>query len=327
MILYNSDIQKEIRKIDSRKDMPMPVIIPENLPASKILMEERIFVMHEKRAKNQDIRPLRIAIVNLMPTKIVTETQLLRLIGNTSLQVEVDLIHMDSHVSKNTSTEHLQTFYTTFEEVKNQYYDGLIVTGAPVETMDFEDVNYWNELTPILDFAQKNVFSSMFICWGAQAALYHYYGVSKHIVGEKIFGVFEHHVKKRNALVRGFDDIFYAPHSRHTTWNTKEIKAIKELEILADSEEAGVYMVSSVDQKFLFVSGHSEYDASILKEEYLRDKEKGLPIAIPKNYFPNNDITKEPLVRWRGHGNLLFANWLNRIYQDTPYDLEMGLHN
>lgn len=305
----------------------MPVIIPEHLPASKILMEERIFVMHEKRAKNQDIRPLRIAIVNLMPTKIVTETQLLRLIGNTSLQVEVDLIHMDSHTSKNTSIEHLQAFYTTFEEVKNEYYDGLIVTGAPVETMDFEDVNYWNELTPILDFAQKNVFSSMFICWGAQAALYHYYHIPKHIVGEKIFGVFEHHVKKRNALVRGFDDVFYAPHSRHTTWNLKQIEAVKELEILAHSEEAGVYMVSSIDQKFLFVSGHSEYDASILKEEYLRDKEKGLPIAIPKNYFPNDDITKEPLVRWRGHGNLLFANWLNRIYQDTPYDLKTGLQS
>lgn len=305
----------------------MPVIIPENLPATETLTKENIFVMHEKRAKMQDIRPLSIAIVNLMPTKIVTETQLLRLIGNTSLQVEVDFISMESHVSKNTAVEHLEDFYKNFEDIKDKYYDGMIVTGAPVETMDFQDVNYWNELVPILDFAKTNVFSTLFICWGAQAALYHYYKVPKVILDKKMFGIFEHNVIKRRPIVRGFDDIFFAPHSRHTTCLTSEIEKVEQLEILAISEKAGAYLMVSKDQKFVFVTGHSEYDPEGLKNEYFRDLEKGLDINIPSNYFPNDDTSKEPVVRWRGHGALLFSNWLNyHVYQGTPYNL-MKLNN
>lgn len=300
----------------------MPVIIPENLPATEVLNNENIFVMHEKRAKSQDIRPLSIAVVNLMPTKIVTETQLLRLIGNTSLQVEVDLISMDSHVSKNTSATHLDTFYKSFKEIKDNYYDGMIITGAPIETLDFEEVNYWEELVPLLDYAKTHVCSTLFICWGAQAALYHYYKIPKRILDKKMFGVFEHKVLKRQPIVRGFDDMFFAPHSRHTTCDLEEIKKVDEVEVLAYSDEAGAYLMTSKDQRFVFVTGHSEYDPEGLKTEYWRDVEKGLDIEIPKNYFPNNDPNKDPVVRWRGHGALLFSNWLNyHVYQETPFNI------
>ncbi len=301
----------------------MPVIIPPALPATEVLTREQIFVMHEQRAQTQDIRPLRLAIVNLMPTKIVTETQLLRLISNTALQVEVDLIRMASHVSKNVSEEHLQTFYKDFQDIRGSKYDGMIVTGAPVEHLPFQDVNYWEELKRILDFADRNVFSSMFICWGAQAALYHYYGVPKHALAEKCFGVFPHTVQCRRPIVRGFDDLFYAPHSRHTEFRAEDVAKVKELEIIATSEEAGVYLVTSTDGRKVFVSGHCEYDPLTLDAEYRRDISQGKAIAIPKNYYRDDDPDKEPLVRWRAHGNLLFANWLNYyVYQETPYDLE-----
>lgn len=300
----------------------MPVIIPENLPATEILNNENVFVMHEQRAHSQDIRPLKIAIVNLMPTKIVTETQLLRLIGNTSLQVEVDLIHMASHHSKNTAQAHLESFYKNFEDIKDNHYDGMIVTGAPVEKLAFSDVNYWEELVPVFDFAKTNVFSTLFICWGAQAAMYHYYGVPKVDLTEKMFGVFENKVIKNRSIVRGFDDVFFAPHSRHTECRVEDIEKVAELEIVAQSDEAGVYLAISKDQRFVFVAGHSEYDPNGLKDEYLRDIKLGLPIQVPKNYFPNDDPSQAPVVKWRGHGNLLFANWLNyHVYQETPYEL------
>lgn len=301
----------------------MPVIIPAALPATETLIQEQIFVMNEQRAKQQDIRPLKIAIVNLMPTKIVTETQLLRLLSNTPLQVEVDLIRMTSHVSKNVSEEHLTTFYKDFEEIKNNHYDGMIITGAPVEMLEFHEVDYWGELQQIMDFANKNVFSSLFICWGAQAAMYHYYGVPKYPLNAKRFGVFEHEVKLRRRIVKGFDDVFYAPHSRHTEFRAEDIEKVDDLEIIAESKEAGVYMVASKDGRRIFVSGHCEYDPLTLDSEYRRDLSQGKPIAIPKNYYPNDDANKEPIVRWRGHGNLLFSNWLNYyVYQETPYDIE-----
>lgn len=300
----------------------MPVIIPAALPATETLNNEQIFVMHEQRAQTQDIRPLKLAIVNLMPTKIVTETQLLRLISNTALQVEVDLIRMASHVSKNVSEEHLTAFYKDFEEIKNNKYDGMIVTGAPVEQMSFQEVNYWDELKQIFDFADENVFSTLFICWGAQAALYHYYGVPKYALAEKRFGVFEHEIMKKRPIVRGFDDIFYAPHSRHTEFRAGDIAKVDELEIIAQSSEAGVYLVASKDGRRIFVSGHCEYDPLTLDSEYRRDVSQGKTIAIPKNYYPNDDPSCTPMVRWRGHGNLLFANWLNYyVYQETPFDL------
>lgn len=300
----------------------MPVIIPVDLPATEILSQEQIFVMHEQRAQEQDIRPLQLAIVNLMPTKIVTETQLLRLISNTSLQVEVDLIHMASHVSKNVSEQHLQTFYQEFENIKDKHYDGMIITGAPVEQLSFQEVNYWEELTKIFAFADENVFSTMFICWGAQAALYHYYGIPKYGLPEKRFGVFEHDVLLKRPIVRGFDDVFYAPHSRHTEFRAGDVAKVEELEIIAQSAEAGVYLVGSKDGRRVFVSGHCEYDPLTLDAEYQRDIHQGKEIAIPKNYYPNDDPSCQPLVRWRGHGNLLFANWLNYyVYQETPYDL------
>lgn len=300
----------------------MPVIIPAALPATETLTNEQIFVMHEQRAQTQDIRPLKLAIVNLMPTKIVTETQLLRLISNTALQVEVDLIRMASHVSKNVSEEHLTAFYKDFEEIKNNKYDGMIVTGAPVEQMSFQEVNYWDELKLIFDFADKNVFSTLFICWGAQAALYHYYGVPKYSLPEKRFGVFEHEIMKKRPIVRGFDDNFYAPHSRHTEFRAGDVAKVDELEIIAQSPEAGVYLVASKDGRRIFVSGHCEYDPLTLDSEYRRDVSQGKTIAIPKNYYPNDDPSCTPMVRWRGHGNLLFANWLNYyVYQETPFDL------
>ena len=299
----------------------MPVIIPAALPATETLTNEQIFVMHEQRARTQDIRPLKLAIVNLMPTKIVTETQLLRLISNTALQTEVDLIRMVSHVSKNVSEEHLQTFYKDFDEIKHTKYDGMIVTGAPVEQMSFQEVNYWDELKQIFDFADQNVFSTMFICWGAQAALYYYYGVPKYALPEKMFGVFEHEVLCKRPIVRGFDDVFYAPHSRHTEFRAGDIAKVDELEIIAQSREAGVYLAASKDGHRVFVSGHCEYDPLTLDSEYRRDLDRGAAIAPPKNYYPNNDPSCAPVVRWRSHGNLLFANWLNYyVYQETPYD-------
>ena len=300
----------------------MPVIIPAALPATETLTNEQIFVMHEQRAQAQDIRPLKLAIVNLMPTKIVTETQLLRLISNTALQAEVDLIRMASHVSKNVSAEHLATFYKDFEEIKNNQYDGMIVTGAPVEQLSFQEVNYWDELKLIFDFADKNVFSTLFICWGAQAALYHYYGIPKYPLPEKRFGVFEHEVMIKRPIVRGFDDVFYAPHSRHTEFRAGDIAKVDELEIIAQSSEAGVYLVASKDGRRVFVSGHCEYDPLTLDAEYRRDVSQGKPISVPKNYYPNDDPSCTPVVRWRGHGNLLFSNWLNYfVYQTTPYDI------
>ena len=300
----------------------MPVIIPVALPATETLTNEQIFVMHEQRAQAQDIRPLKLAIVNLMPTKIVTETQLLRLISNTALQAEVDLIRMASHVSKNVSAEHLATFYKDFEEIKNNQYDGMIVTGAPVEQLSFQEVNYWDELKLIFDFADKNVFSTLFICWGAQAALYHYYGIPKYPLPEKRFGVFEHEVMIKRPIVRGFDDVFYAPHSRHTEFRAGDIAKVDELEIIAQSSEAGVYLVASKDGRRVFVSGHCEYDPLTLDAEYRRDVSQGKPISVPKNYYPNDDPSCTPVVRWRGHGNLLFSNWLNYyVYQETPFDL------
>ena len=300
----------------------MPVIIPAALPATETLTNEQIFVMHEQRAQSQDIRPLKLAIVNLMPTKIVTETQLLRLISNTALQAEVDLIRMASHVSKNVSEEHLATFYKDFEEIKNNHYDGMIVTGAPVEQLSFQEVNYWDELKMIFDFADKNVFSTLFICWGAQAALYHYYGIPKYPLPEKRFGVFEHEVMVKRPIVRGFDDVFYAPHSRHTEFRAGDIAKVGDLEIIAQSPEAGVYLVASKDGHRVFVSGHCEYDPLTLDAEYRRDVSQGKPIQVPKNYYPNDDPSCTPVVRWRGHGNLLFSNWLNYyVYQETPFDL------
>jgi homoserine O-succinyltransferase len=278
--------------------------------------------MTEHRAIHQDIRPLRIAILNLMPTKIVTETQILRLIGNSPLQVDVVLLHPKSHVSKNTPQEHLIQFYRHFDDVKDQKFDGLIITGAPVETLEFEEVDYWEELTRIMEWSKTHVFSTFHICWGAQAALYYHYGIPKYPLEKKMFGVFPHRINKQYVkLFRGFDDVFYVPHSRHTTVLRKDIEKVNELEILSESDEAGIYIVMSKDGKQVFITGHSEYDAGTLRNEYLRDKAKGLDIQIPKNYFPNDDETKEPVVSWRGHANLLYTNWLNYyVYQETPYD-------
>lgn len=301
----------------------MPIIIPRGLPAYKTLKDENVFVMHEKRAKTQDIRPLRLAIVNLMPTKEVTETQLIRMLANTPLQVDLELLTMDSHESKNTDPLHLENFYQTFEEVKHHKYDGMIITGAPVEFLPFEEVDYWRELTEIMEYTKKNVFSTLHICWGAQAGLYYHYGIQKHILPEKVFGVFKHKLRsKKNELVRGFDEEFYAPHSRHTTIRKEDIQAVPQLKILADSEKAGVHMVCTRDKRQVFVQGHMEYDRETLKWEYERDVKKGMDIAIPENYYKDDDPEKEVIVRWSGHGNLFFANWLNFIYQETPYDLE-----
>jgi len=302
----------------------MPVKIPDSLPARGVLESENIFVMGEHRAATQDIRPMRIAILNLMPLKVVTETQLLRLLGNSPLQVEITLLHMESHESKNTPTEHLLQHYRTFADIQDQYFDGLVITGAPVEQMDFENVDYWPELVEVMDWAQQHVFSTLYICWGAQAGLYHYYGVPKHPLPAKMFGVFPHRVDVRfEALVRGFDDVFYAPHSRHTETRREDILAVPELVLLSESDESGVYIVLSADRRHVFVTGHSEYDPLTLQSEYFRDVNKGLPIHVPKNYFPSDDPNREPEVRWRSHASLLFSNWLNYyVYQQTPFDLE-----
>lgn len=302
----------------------MPIKIPNNLPATEILNNENIFVMTEDRAIHQDIRPLQIVIMNLMPTKIVTETQLLRLLGNTPIQVEVILLHPKSHVSKNTPEDHLLEFYTHFDQIKDNKYDGLIITGAPVEQMPFEEVDYWEELKELMDWSLHNVYSTFHICWGAQAGLYHHYGIPKIDLPQKMFGVFSHHRSKQHVkLLRGFDDEFLAPHSRHTGINRSDIESNPNLEILAESDEAGAYIVASKDGRQIFVTGHSEYDPDTLKTEYTRDLSRGLPIAPPKNYFPDNDPQKPPIVKWRAHSNLLFSNWLNYyVYQETPYDLK-----
>jgi len=304
----------------------MPVIVPESFPAYKTLTEEGLFLMDQARAEHQDIRPLEILILNLMPLKIVTETQLLRLISNSLVQVDVTFIHPKSHESKNTDANHLKTFYKTFDDVKHNRFDGMIITGAPVENLEFEDVTYWEELKEIMDFSKTNVTSTMFICWGAQAGLYHFYDVPKHSLKEKKFGVFEHDISDRKIpLLRGFDEVFLAPHSRHTETRREDIEKVSGLSILSESVEAGVYIASSRDFSQIFVTGHSEYDGLTLHMEYARDKENGLSIQIPHNYYPSDNPANRPKNRWRSHANLLFSNWLNYcVYQVTDYDLSEG---
>ena len=301
----------------------MPIQIPNDLPATGILQNENIFVMPEDRATTQDIRPLEIVLLNLMPTKIVTETQLSRLLGNTPLQVHLELMHTTSHKSKNVSQEHLLTFYKSFDELKDRKFDGMVITGAPVENMPFEDVDYWDELCRIMEWTKTNVHSTFHICWGALAGLYYHYGIQKHPLKEKMFGVFKHKADyKRSILLRGFDDEFWVPHSRHTTVLREDIEKVPGLRIIASSEEAGVYAIMSREGRHIFITGHSEYDADTLNREYVRDKNLGLPIHVPQNYFPNDDDTQEPIVRWRSHANLLYSNWLNYfVYQTTPYDI------
>lgn len=301
----------------------MPIQIPNDLPAASTLLQENIFVMTQNRASTQDIRPLEIVLLNLMPTKIATETQFTRLLGNTPLQVRLELMHTTSHKAKNVSQDHLLNFYKSFDELKDRKFDGMVITGAPVEHMDFEDVDYWEELCQIMEWSKTHVHSTIHICWGAQAGLYYHYGIQKHHVEKKMFGVFEHKADyKRSILLRGFDDTFWVPQSRHTTVYREDIESVPGLKILASSDDCGVYAVSSKGGRQIFVTGHSEYDADTLKNEYLRDKKLGLPIDMPVNYFTDDDDTKEPIVRWRGHANLLFSNWLNYfVYQTTPYDI------
>ena len=302
----------------------MPIKIPDNLPAVKTLSDENIFVMTENRAITQDIRPLRILILNLMPKKIETETQFARLLGNTPLQVEMELIHTKSHQSKNVAEEHLLAFSKTFDDVKNENFDGMIITGAPVEHLAFEEVEYWQELCEIMEWSKTHVHSTFHVCWGAQAGLYYHYGIQKQGVPEKMFGVFPHRVEYKNSILfRGFDDIFMVPQSRHTTVLREDIEKVYPLRILASSDETGVYAITTKNGRQIFVTGHSEYDADTLKNEYLRDLSQGKPISIPKNYFPGDDDTKDPIVSWRGHAHLLFSNWLNYfVYQSTPYDIK-----
>lgn len=301
----------------------MPIQIPNDLPAAGILQQENIFVMRKTRAETQHIRPLEIVLLNLMPTKIVTETQLSRLLGNTPLQVHLELMMVSSHRSKNTPQEHLLNFYKTFDELKGRKFDGMVITGAPVEQMPFEEVDYWPELCQIMEWSKTNVHSTFHICWGAQAGLYYHYGIQKKALPEKLFGVYPHHADyKRAILLRGFDDEFWIPHSRHTTVERTDIEAVPGLKILASSPDAGVYAAMNKEGRQIFVTGHAEYDADTLEKEYLRDKAQGLPIHVPANYYPNDDDTQRPVVRWRGHAHLLFSNWLNYfVYQTTPYDI------
>lgn len=302
----------------------MPIKIPNSLPATQTLLDENIFVMTETRALTQDIRPLKILLLNLMPTKIETETQLVRVLSNTPLQVEPEFLQTTSHTPTHISQEHLLSFYKTFNEVKDEKFDGMIITGAPVENLEFEEVDYWNELCEIMEWSKTHVTSTFHICWGAQAGLYYHFGIKKVKLPEKLFGVFRHRVEhKTSILFRGFDDTFMVPHSRHTTVLREDVERVPELKILASSEEAGLYAVSTDGGKQIFIMGHSEYDADTLKKEYLRDKNLGLPIKVPKNYFPDDDDTKEPLVSWRASAHLIYANWLNYfVYQATPYDIE-----
>lgn len=301
----------------------MAIIIDRNLPAYSTLRDEGIFVMHTERAITQDIRPLQIAILNLMPTKIVTETQLLRLISNSPIQIEITFIDPKTHDSKNTAQSHLDAFYKHFDDIKDRKFDGLIITGAPVETLDFEEVDYWDELKEIMEWSKSNVFSTYHICWASQAGLYYHYGVKKIALKEKMFGVFPHEVlDKSTPLTRGFDDIFYAPHSRHTGINDNDVITNPKLRILATSEEAGPYLIIGNYGRQIFVAGHAEYDPRTLEAEYKRDIAKGMDIAVPKNYYPDDDPSKDPVVLWRGHANLIFSNWINYyIYQETPYDI------
>lgn len=301
----------------------MPIQIPNDLPAAETLKNENIFVMNQTRAETQHIRPLEIVLLNLMPTKIVTETQLSRVLGNTPLQVHLELMMISSHKSKNTPEEHLLSFYKTFDELKDRKFDGMVITGAPVENLPFEEVDYWDELVRIMQWSKTHVHSTFHICWAAQAGLYYHYGIQKHPLPEKLFGVYRHHADyKRAILLRGFDDEFWAPHSRHTTIDRADVEAVPGLKILASSEEAGVYIIMNKEGRQIFVTGHSEYDPDTLEREYLRDKNQGLPIHVPVNYYPGDDDSKPPIVRWRGHGNLLYSNWLNYfVYQTTPYDL------
>lgn len=300
----------------------MPIKIPNGLPAAEVLKSENIFVMHHTRAITQDIRPLQVLVLNLMPTKIATETQLARLLSNTPLQVELEFMYTATHEAKNTPQAHLESFYTSFEKIKNRRFDGLIITGAPVEQVEFEEVDYWAELCEIMEWSKTNVYSTLHICWGAQAALYYHYGVKKYPLKEKLFGVYPHRVEYRTILCRGFDDVFMAPHSRHTTIRREEVEAAG-LQILASSEQAGVYAMKTRGGRQIFITGHGEYDADTLDKEYRRDLAAGLPIHVPENYFPNDDDTKPPLVTWRSAASLLFFNWLNYfVYQATPYDIE-----
>lgn len=301
----------------------MPIKIPEQLPATRTLEEENIFVMTEKRALSQDIRPLHILLLNLMPTKIETETQLARLLGNTPLQIELDLLQTASYTSTHTSSSHMTHFYKTFDQVRDRHYDGFVITGAPLEHMNYEDVEYWLELCEIMDWSLTHVYSTLHICWGAFAGLYYHYGIDKKELSEKLFGVFPHHVERHSSILfRGFDDTFMVPHSRHITLDRKDVEARPELKILASSPQAGLYAMSTEGSRQVFITGHSEYDGDTLEKEYLRDKNLGLPIHVPDNYYPNDDDTQRPQVSWRSSANLFFANWINYIvYQTTPYDL------
>lgn len=302
----------------------MPIKIPNDLPAAKILQSENIFVMTETRAMTQDIRPLRILILNLMPKKIETETQFARLLGNTPLQVEPTLIRTSTHQSKNVAEEHLLAFYKTFKDVKHENFDGMIITGAPVELMEFEEVEYWDELCEIMEWSKTHVHSTLHICWASQAGLYYHYGIQKRLMPEKVFGVFPHRVEyKSSILFRGFDETFMVPQSRHTEFRREDVEKVSQLKILASSEKTGVYAVATKNGRQIFVTGHSEYDADSLKNEYIRDLSQGKPIKIPENYFPDDDETQPPIVTWRAHANLLFSNWLNYfVYQSTPYDIK-----
>lgn len=300
----------------------MPLIIPENLPAAAVLEKEQIFVMKKERAVRQDIRPLKVAILNLMPKKEEAEIQLLRMLSNTPLQIEIDLIHTASYESKNTDSRHLERFYKTFDKIKHQQYDAMIITGAPVEKMEYEEVLYWKELTEIFEYIKENVFSAMFICWASQAALYHYYGIEKYQKKQKIFGVYDFDVRKKGVLTKGFDDSFYMPQSRYTYNSLEEVENHAELDIWAAREDIGTTLVSGKDGRFIFVSGHFEYDRETLYQEYIRDKNKGMEIQLPKNYFSDEKEDGEIKVRWHSHANLFFSNWLNYcVYQETPYEI------
>ena len=301
----------------------MPIKIPNSLPATGVLESENIFVMTENRALSQDIRSLRILLLNLMPTKVVTETQLARVLGNTPLQVELELLQVRSHEAKNVSQDHMLAFYKTFDQVREQRFDGMVITGAPVEHLPFEEVDYWDELCEIMEWSKTHVHSTFPICWGAQAGLYYHFGIPKVGLDHKLFGVFPHSVERKSSILfRGFDDVFMAPHSRHTTIRREDVEAVPALKILASSEEAGIYAMATDQGRQVFITGHSEYDRDTLEKEYLRDKNAGLPIDVPKNYYPGDDDMKAPLVTWRGHANLLYSNWLNYfVYQNTPYDL------
>ena len=302
----------------------MPIKIPNDLPAVKTLESENIFVMTETRAITQDIRPLKILILNLMPKKIETETQLARVLGNSPLQVDLELIHTETHKSKNVAEDHLLSFYKTFKDVKDKTFDGMIITGAPVEHMEFEEVSYWDELCEIMEWSKTHVHSTFHICWGAQAGLYYHYGIKKYPLSEKLFGVFAHRVEyRRSMLFRGFDDEFMVPHSRHTTIMREDVEAVKDLRILSSSEDAGIYAIMTKKGKQIFITGHSEYDAETLKTEYLRDLALGKPISVPVNYYPCDNPRRTPVVSWRSHAHLLYSNWLNYyVYQTTPYDIE-----